>query len=201
MGYLHGGRGTLANKLVFQIGGAQKDSRGHLKRVILSHMARATATAGNGQGKWQHFKGFNKSIALYNIDNLLLDGEATRQVKEKGEIILVEGAFDVAKCIAASIKNVMACFGSSLSDAQAKSMARLAWHFGGVRITVFFDRDAAGQAGASQAITLLQKHGLTASAFDWNQTFANKNGQAILIPDSINDPCDFTARQLRWVMN
>jgi len=106
--------------------------------------------------------------------------------------LLVEGAFDVAKCVEAGLKNVVATFGTRLSDPQADKLAELS----SSRVVVFYDRDKAGQKASVDAIAKLQDLGIQATAFDWQQQFGKAQK---LIPDAIQDPCDFSAEQLFWL--
>jgi len=186
-GYLNTKRGSLAGRLVFQVGGVNEGSR-----VILSHIGRATSPEQEAKGKWRFYRGFNPSLELYNLDNLLLDPEAAEQATATQSVLLVEGAFDVAKCVEAGLKNVVATFGTRLSDPQADKLSDLS----SSRVLVLYDRDKAGQKGCTDAIVKLQELGIQASAFDWQQQFGKAQR---LIPDAIQDPCDFSVEQLRWL--
>ncbi len=195
-GYLATKRGALAGRLVFQVGDVERDSS---SRVILSHMGRATTTEQEADGKWRFYRGFNPSLELYNQDNLLLDNEAVRQTIKTKSIVLVEGAFDVAKCVEAGIKNVVASFGARLSEHQAEKLRKTATQLSANRVIVFYDRDKAGQTATTDAIARLKDLGVTASAFDWQQHFNSDGRKNIAISESIKDPCDFSAKQLKWL--
>ena len=198
-GYWDTPRGMLARRLVFQIGSVAADEHGNLQRVILSHTGRATTDRQEGKAKWQFFRGFSKSNELYNIDNLLLDPVAAAQARETGCLLLVEGAFDVAKLVEAGICNAVASFGSALSDEQASWLSWASCFLTAPLVHVFYDRDEAGVQGASKAVTLLHRHDCTATAFDWNQTFVSGRRGSVGIPESIRDPCDFSVAQLQWL--
>lgn len=195
-GVLTGRRGPLAGRVVFQIGGLDEGGTG---RVILSHMGRATTPEQDVAGKWRFYRGFNPSLELYNIDNLVLDPEAARQARETRTVLVVEGAFDVAKCVEAGIRNVVATFGARLHAAQARRLRQTLPALSAARILVFYDRDAAGRKAATEALALLTEHGLQAAAFDWDQDFAGRDRRPVPIPEAIRDPCDFSLRQLRWM--
>lgn len=180
----------LAERLVFQIGSV--DDNGN--RTILSHMGRATTPEQEEKGKWRFYRGFNPSQDLYNQDNLLLDQGAIRQMQETGHIVLVEGAFDVAKCVEARIKNVVGTFGARLSEEQAVKLKDILSHAGGSRIAVFYDRDQAGQKAGLDALALLSEYCIEATAFDWSQSWKGKT-----VPEDIQDPCDFSVEQLGWL--
>ena len=199
-GYFTGTRGGLAKRLVFQIGGVEESRDGVLQRVILSHAGRATTPAQEAKAKWWLYKGFNKSSELYNFDNLLLDPEAVVAARESGRVLLVEGAFDVAKCVEAGIKNVVASFGAQLSEAQVERLSFALVRLDINAVTLFYDRDAAGRAGTAAAQERLQACGVVVDTFDWDATFSSPSRGAVPIPPTINDPCDFTAMQLRWIL-
>jgi len=184
-GYYQAKRGALKERLVFQVGGVENG-----KRVILSHIGRATTPEQEAKGKWRYYRGFNPSLELYNLDNLLLDKSIDAKT-----VLLVEGAFDVAKCVEAGIKNVVATFGARLSDAQAAKLADLSSE----RVLVFYDRDQAGQKASVDALAKLQDLGINASAFDWEQQFESSKQKHKSISDDIQDPCDFSVQQLLWL--
>lgn len=189
-GYLPDKRGMLAERLVFQVGGASDDG----KRTILSHVGRATTPEQEEKGKWRFYRGFNPSLELYNQDSLLLDQGVIRQIRETGHIVLVEGAFDVAKCVEAGIKNVVGSFGARLSAEQAVKLKDILSRAGGSRIVVFYDRDKAGQKACADAMELFGEYGIEATAFDWSQSWNGKT-----IPEDIQDPCDLGVEQLVWL--
>jgi len=192
-GYLQAKRGSLAGRLVFQVGGVSEDGKA---RAILSHIGRATSPEQEEKGKWRFYRGFNPSLELYNLDNVLLDNEATRQVIKTKRIVLVEGAFDVAKCVEAGIKNVVATFGARLSESQAAKLQGTLKQLGATQLHIFYDRDSAGQKASTDATARLQGLGITASAFDWQQQYGQSKKS---IPEDIQDPCDFSAAQLSWL--
>lgn len=80
-------------------------------------------------------KGLKVSNILYNFD------VAKKEIEENDldEIILVEGILDVMAFENIGIKNVVAIFGSSISEEQYKKILKL-----GVNVTLCFDNDDAG---------------------------------------------------------
>jgi hypothetical protein len=195
-GYLDEARGMLAKRLVFQVSGLAGDGE---SRAILSHMGRATTPEQEEKGKWRFYRGFNPSLELYNLDNVLLDKEAARQIIETKRIVVVEGAFDVAKCVEAGIKNVVASFGARVSKEQAVKLGDALTRLSASRVIIFYDRDKAGRRASGDALKLFSAHGTHASAFDWEQNFASSGQTPKSIPETIQDPCDFTVTQLRWL--
>ena len=198
-------KGRLHERVVFQVRGVQEDGRKQLKPTVLSHIGRAiTAEQQKEGGKWSHYAGFKKSLELYNLDNLLLDERARVQAQRTRSILLVEGCFDVAKCIEAGLAhrgneegifNVVASFGAHLSANQVSRLQMIAEQLGVNRFRICFDRDSAGLEGQKKAIATITKAGFEATGFDWNQALpAGKQ-----IPDTINDVCEFSVKQLQWL--
>lgn len=93
-------------------------------------------TTGNFKPKWLYQpKGLKLSHTLYNYD------VAEKNILENclQEIILVEGIFDVWAYHEIGIDNVVAIFGSSISEEQYRKIMLL-----GTDITLSFDNDEAG---------------------------------------------------------
>ena len=195
-GYLNASKGALAGRIVFQVGGVSEDGA---SRVILSHVGRATTPKQEEKGKWRFYRGFNPSLTLFHLDNLLLDPAAREQATTTGHVLLVEGAFDVAKCVEAGIRNVVATFGAHLSDTQAALLRNALDQLGAREVRLFYDRDRAGLTASEDETGRLSALGVATTAFDWEQQFTDKEGQTKPIPATIQDPCDFSAAQLRWL--
>ena len=90
--------------------------------------------------KWCHNKGFSKKDYLYNYNF------AIESIKKTGVAILVEGPGDVWRITESGIKNSLAVFGSSLTDAQQILLESS----GALHLILLFDSDEAGlKAGNS----------------------------------------------------
>ncbi len=179
-----GSNSPLHSRVVFQIRGVKENSQG-LQPIILNHTGRALAPEQeNSHGKYWSYP-FRKGLEIYNQDQLLLDTEASRQMKTWG-LVLVEGFFDVAKLVEAGCRNVGALMGAHISSEQIERLAWIRSHAGFSRIVLFLDRDEAGQKGAYHALDRLRQHNFEVSVYDWER-----------IPDSIKDPADMTAQQLQ----
>jgi transposase len=176
----------LHSRLVFQIRGIQENGRG-LHPTILSHTGRAlTPEQENSDGKYWSYP-FRKAMELYNQDQLLLDPEASRQVRTYG-LVLVEGFFDVAKLVESGCRNVGALMGAHISAEQIERLTWIRSRIGFSRILLFLDRDEAGRKGACQAFDRLRQHNFEVSIFDWDRD---------LIPDTVKDPGDMSVEQLQ----
>ena len=92
---------------------------------------------------------FNKSKLLFGIDLAL------PYIKEKQEVILVEGYFDVVRIHQIGIKNVVAPLGTSFTQEQAKLLSKYA------KIAyLMFDNDSAGKNASLRASVHLISNGL-----------------------------------------
>ena len=169
--------------------------------MILSHLGRAlSAEQEESSGKWHHYQGFAKSLELYNQDKLLLDQHAIAQARASGQILLVEGCFDVAQLVEAGILNAGASFGAHLDEHQLPRLYEIAAGTGVSHIRVWFDRDSAGRRGQEQALALINASGhLTASGFDWQVKFPSPTRGTVKLPETLGDPGDFTSEQLQFL--
>ena len=193
-------KSTLRGRIIFQVRGLDDLTAKNPLKTILTHMGRAVKEEEKAlYGKWSYYKGFKKSLELYNIDNLLLDSEALQQIAETGKILIVEGCFDVAKCVEAGLKNILSPFGAELSDAQLSKLQALSARLDDPEFLLFFDRDRAGSEGQQRAVAALKAFGLKAQEFDWEQSFPTPGRGPISIPAHITDPAEFSCQQLSWL--
>jgi DNA primase len=81
--------------------------------------------------------------------------QAQKHIREKDEVILVEGYFDVLALHAAGFQNVVASCGTALTPDHLAVFRRFA-----SRITLLFDGDKAGVAATERAMELGLQHGL-----------------------------------------
>ena len=188
----------LQGRAVFQVRGLAEEE-GRVKSVILTHVGRAL----NGEqettkGKYWSYP-FFKSLEIYNQDNLFLDPEARDQMARHG-LVLVEGFFDAAALIEAGVRNVAALMGSELTDQQGDRLQWIRSHVEIPGVTIFFDHDRAGIAGAAKAEAKLRARGFQTDTFHWNQELDDSLG---LLPTTtlIKDPADLTSEQLIRLRN
>ncbi len=108
-------RSVLRNRIVFQIRGIGEVG-GTLKPVILGHLGRAIIERDERDGgKWRTYGGFQKKLELYNFDRILFDRETREQVERYG-LLIVEGAYDVAKLAESGVLNSVATMPSCLKN-------------------------------------------------------------------------------------
>lgn len=171
----------LANRLVFQIRAVREG-----QRVIVGHIGRATTKEDAEKGgKWKTYRGFHKTAELYNADNVLLDDAAREQLRSTRTLIIVEGCFDVLKCIEAGILNVVGTLGSKLSREQVALLKDLSKQFGGIGFVVWYDSDEAGVRGAQKACVQLSRNNLKNHLLSWS-----------IIGAKGDDPCDLSTLEI-----
>ncbi|HEX9902203.1 MAG TPA: DNA primase [Acidobacteriota bacterium] len=96
---------------------------------------------------------------LYSKSKILYGLNFTKEaVREKGELILVEGYTDFTGLYQAGFSNCAASLGTSLTPSQVSLARRFA-----PRIIVNYDGDAAGRSAALRAVALCLEQGLGAS--------------------------------------
>ena len=93
---------------------------------------------------------FNKGSLLFGLD------VARGAIREKNEVILVEGEFDVLSAYQVGVLNVVASKGTALTDKQVAVLSRLCDN-----VILCFDKDLAGDAAARRGIELLDLAGLS----------------------------------------
>ncbi len=89
---------------------------------------------------------YHKSDLLYGLF------EAKEAIKEKDQIILVEGELDVISSYQVGVKNVVAIKGSALTESQVKLLERLTKN-----IVFALDQDAAGDQASRRGIEIADK--------------------------------------------
>jgi DNA primase len=180
---------------VFQIRGVSENGQG-LQPIILSHTGRALSPEQEeSYGKYWSYP-FRKGLEIYNQDLLLLDGEAGRQARTFG-LVLVEGFFDVAKLVEAGCLNAGALMGAHISSGQIERLAWIRSRLGFPRIVLFLDRDRAGRDAARHIGERLRPRNFEVSMFDWEQGMVWNGQGPEPIPDSIQDPADMSVEQLK----
>ena len=108
---------------------------------------------------------YKKGRVLYGLF------EAREAMRASGQVLLVEGYFDLLRCFDVGIENVVATSGTALTSEQASLIRR---YVSGV--VVVFDGDSAGIRAALRSIGILTAAGLTV--------------RALALPDA-RDPDDF----------
>lgn len=92
---------------------------------------------------------FTKGSMLFGLD------VARNVIRDKGEVLLVEGEFDVISAHKAGLANVVASKGTALTEKQVATISRLCEN-----VALCFDMDLAGDAAARRGIELLDMAGL-----------------------------------------
>ncbi len=92
---------------------------------------------------------FQKSKLVYGLY------QAQKHIREKDEVLLVEGYFDVLALHAAGFPNAVASCGTSLTPEHLALFRRFA-----SRVTILFDGDRAGLAATERAMEIGLEHGM-----------------------------------------
>lgn len=96
-----------------------------------------------------------ESPVYHKSDSLLGVSIARPAIREKDEVVLVEGNFDLLRLHQEGIRNVVAPLGTALTEGQIRSLARWTQNF-----VLIFDGDEAGQKAADRALLLFLPLGI-----------------------------------------
>lgn len=83
------------------------------------------------------------------------------EIKNREEVVVVEGEFDVMSCWQAGFKNVVAIKGSSFTQEQARLLSRFT-----DKVVLALDRDEAGFEAAKTGLGIAEREGLTVRIAD-----------------------------------
>jgi DNA primase len=131
------GRGILSGRIAIPIYNQRGDLVAYAGRAVNEEQAKA-------EGKYKLPAGFNKSLEIYN---------GHRLAPGLSLVILVESFLSVWALHQAGFPAVAALMGSSLSEAQAETIAGLLGPAG--RLLLLLDADPAGQACAADCLARL----------------------------------------------
>jgi DNA primase len=101
---------------------------------------------------------YHKSETLFGVDL------AKQAMREKGEVIVVEGYFDHLALYRADVKNVVATCGTALTDGHLSLLKRYAG-----KVFTLFDSDSAGKKATFRAMELFLGVGMPASVIELSE--------------------------------
>lgn len=87
--------------------------------------------------------------------------QARQAMRQRGEVLLVEGYFDQLALCRAGFPQVVATCGTALTTEHARLLKRYVQ-----RVVLLFDQDAAGKQATFKAMTVLQEEGVPASVIE-----------------------------------
>lgn len=147
--------------------------RERLMFPILDNLGRVVAFGGRALSKDQEPKYLNSpETAIYHKSNILYGFYGAKQkIKEKGEVVIVEGYFDVIASRQAGLINTVAPCGTALASKQLRLLKPFA-----DTLILAFDMDYAGQEAAKRAYEIAQE-------FEFNIKVA-------ILPDG-KDPAEY----------
>jgi DNA primase len=153
--------------------------RHRLMIPILNLSGKTIAFGGRTLKKGEPAKYINSpETALYNKSNILYGlNWAKDDIRESGEVYIVEGYFDVISLWQVGIENVAASSGTAFTQQQARLLARFA-----NTVYLFFDADSAGKKAALRSVDSLYDAGLevkiiVAPEGDDPDSIAHKHGR------------------------
>ncbi|OGJ53855.1 DNA primase [Candidatus Peribacteria bacterium RIFCSPHIGHO2_02_FULL_49_16] len=109
-------------------------------------------TMGNDSAKYMNSPDgilYHKSAVFFGLHT------AKESAREKGEIILVEGYFDVLACRRVGLMHTVACCGTALTEEHAKILKRYV-----DEVILCLDQDIAGKKASERAFCMLAQEGL-----------------------------------------
>src|SRR3989344_4518631 len=109
-------------------------------------------TMGNDSAKYMNSPDgilYHKSAVFFGLHT------AIESAREKGEIILVEGYFDVLACRRVGLMHTVACCGTALTEEHAKILKRYV-----DEVILCLDQDIAGKKASERAFCMLAQEGL-----------------------------------------
>jgi DNA primase len=137
IGYFSG-RGTMKDRIVFEIRNESGELVGYAGRVI-----------NDSEPRYKFPAGFYKSLELYNLHRVIAElGDATKRRR----VVIVEGFFACLRVIAAGFPCV-ALMGNSMSEAQEELIIR---HFNVA--CILLDGNDAGRQGSADCLARLGRH-------------------------------------------
>ena len=128
--------------------------RGRLMFPVLDNLGRVVAFGGRALSKDQEPKYLNSpESVIYHKSNILYGFYGAKQkIKEKSEVVIVEGYFDVIASLQAGLINTVAPCGTALASKQLRLLKPFA-----DTVVLAFDMDTAGQEAAKRSYEIAQE--------------------------------------------
>lgn len=171
-------RGLMKGRVVFPV----RDREGR----IVFYTGRSLKED-DPRGKWRLPPDARRSLELFGIDRIAGQAAARKAARDYG-LILVEGPTDAVKLAQEGFPNAVASLGAEVSDVQLELLVDPKLN-PSRRVTIFFDRDEAGQRGKRLAARALIHRAFVRYA-DWNRA-----------PESAADPDELDASALRQLLS
>jgi DNA primase len=141
---------------------------------IFDHMGRVVAFGGRALKEDQVPKYLNSpETSIYSKGKVLYGLSHSKQfIKELGNVVVVEGYFDVISLYQDEVCNIVASSGTALTPDQARLLKRFTKD-----VVSCFDTDSAGINATKRAFVVLQEEEMVMKTLE--------------MPDKIKDPADF----------
>ena len=135
---------------------------------------------------------FHKGRLLYNLHN------AKHAIRKAGRAVLVEGYFDVIRCVEAGVENVVAPLGTAFSGDRATLLKRFA-----SEVIVLYDSDTAGMKASFRVCDELLRASVRASVATAppgeDPDTLVRDGGAPALEQVLNDAMDVFERKLQLI--
>ncbi len=106
-----------------------------------------------------------KETPVYHKGSMFFGlNSAKDEIKQKQDVIIVEGEFDAISLFQENIKNVVAIKGTALTESQVSLLARFT-----SKVTLCLDQDTAGFEATRRSLEILEKKGLTSDIIVLNE--------------------------------
>lgn len=156
-----------------EYGGATDKFRGRLMIPIMNLSGTVVAFGGRLLEDREHAPKYMNSpeTALYSKGNTLFGlHQAKQDIIKAGNVIIVEGYFDLISLYQAGIRNVVAASGTALTEMHAATLSRYA-----KTAYLVFDGDAAGQKATRRSLEIVLAKAITPKIFE----LSRPNGEKI----------------------
>ncbi len=149
--YSRGSYDRFRGRIMFPIFDVQGNVIGFGGRITEEQKAKMKKEKGEAPAKYINTPNtliYDKSRVLYGLH------KAKTEIREKDEIILVEGYTDVILSAQAGVKNVVSTSGTALTPFQLQTLSRYSKN-----LILCFDMDIAGEAATKKGIDIAQEQG------------------------------------------
>ena len=172
---------VLEAGLAFQGGRLIDFFRGRLIFPLIDHRDNVVGFAGRILESSENAPKYinTRETLVYHKGDMVYGLSITKeQIREKDQVVIVEGEFDVMSCFQNGISNVVGIKGTALTEQQVALLARFA-----KKVTFCFDGDKAGQEAIRRSLPIVEARDLTPTAIeipggkDPDEALRNEPGQ------------------------
>lgn len=132
--------------------------RGRIMFPLFDHRGNVLGFSGRGLNDTDMPKYINtRETSVYHKGNMFFGlNNAKDEIKQKENVIIVEGEFDAISLFQEGIKNVVAIKGTALTENQVNLLSRFS-----PKVTLCLDQDSAGFEATKRSLEVIEKKALT----------------------------------------